>query len=259
MINEKIKIRVSNFVKTIIENDTQAFSFIKKDNSSNINAFLNKLLPNLLLLRKQRRELIHNSIDSALEFTNNNLTERLRNYLDTIIDKVYFNDNYLYNLDDTVWIRPTKENITAFEEIINIETSITQQEISTCIRNMLNEYCILPQFKREQITFNQEVYLLTLAQSYDQAIVLEYNNENLKLLSLQLISGYTYDQNNYVLCFDLNNDCIKALLLHKIKHLYVIDEYYDLNDCVYYELSKIINNQSYTEYETFDIKEENKC
>ena len=117
MDTEKIKIRVSNFVDLIINNDAEAFGFIKKDNTPNINSFLNKLVPNLLFLRKQRREEIHDTISEAMEFNQDKIAEEhIRAYIDTIIDKVYFSDEELERLETDIWIRPNRENICFFNE-----------------------------------------------------------------------------------------------------------------------------------------------
>ena len=58
----KTKIRLSSFVLLIIDNDCQAFGFISKDNSPNRNGFLNKVIPNLVDLRKKRREEIEKTL-----------------------------------------------------------------------------------------------------------------------------------------------------------------------------------------------------
>lgn len=182
MIADKLRIRIADFVDTILYNDTQAFGFIKSDDSANTNAFLNKLIPCLLDVRKERRQLIHGSIDKALEFNDDSITERLRSYIDTIIDDVYFKDSFLNVLSRSIWIRPNKSTMAKFDEIIDQETYITQQDTTACIRNMLNEYAVLPQFKREKIVFRDELGLLGLSYQEDRGIRIEYNGKNYLLL-----------------------------------------------------------------------------
>ncbi|MFI3229067.1 MAG: hypothetical protein R3Y23_02750 [Bacillota bacterium] len=253
MIADKLRIRISDFVDTILYNDTQAFGFIKSDESANTNAFINKLLPCLLTIRKRRRQVIHDSIDTALEFHDDNLTERLRSYIDTIIDDVYFKENYFKDLNRSIWIRPNKNTMVKFDEIIDYETYITQQDTTTCIRNMLNEYAILPQFKREKIVFSEELELLRLSYHEDRGVGIEYNGEKLAVVVVYFVTGYTYDQNNYVFCFDLASKAIRVLLLHKIKRVYLSDEYYNIDQKISDRLRKIIDEQSFVTTELFLI------
>ena len=56
MISSIIKLKVSNFVLQILENDAMKFEFTKKDGEPNINKLLNKLIPNLVYYKKMRRE-----------------------------------------------------------------------------------------------------------------------------------------------------------------------------------------------------------
>ena len=59
ILDEKIKIRISKFLRHEIEECDYDFYFIKQDDEPNLNAFLNKLIPNLLKLKKLRREKIY--------------------------------------------------------------------------------------------------------------------------------------------------------------------------------------------------------
>ncbi len=256
MIADKLRVRISNFVETILYNDTQAFGFVKANESSNTNGFLNKLIPNLLEVRKERRELIHNNISTALEFSDDKLTERMRSYMDTIIDDIYFSDSFLKELKSSIWIRPIKSTMAKFDEIIENETYITQQDTTSCIRNMLNEYAILPQFKREKIAFREELAMLEVSYREDRGLGIEYKSEKLNIVVLEVITGYTYDQNNYVLCLDLENKVMKSLLLHKIGRIYLTEDYFYFDKVVYDKLEDIKRKQTFASEETFEIEED---
>ena len=56
IFDEKFKIRVSLFIKETIDRDAKAFNFVKENGEANYNLFLNKLIPNLVKLNKDRRE-----------------------------------------------------------------------------------------------------------------------------------------------------------------------------------------------------------
>ena len=55
IFDEKFKIRVSLFIRQILEFDAISLGFVKNNGEANINAFLNKLIPNLLKLKKEQR------------------------------------------------------------------------------------------------------------------------------------------------------------------------------------------------------------
>ena len=58
-MNDKIKVKVSSFVANILEIDALRFGFTK-NGKSNKNGLLNKLIPTLVEVRKERRSQIEN-------------------------------------------------------------------------------------------------------------------------------------------------------------------------------------------------------
>ena len=112
-MTDKIKVKISSFVANILENDALRFGFIKND-KSNKNALLNKLIPTLVEVRKARR----NEIEYVLkEEYRREDTENIYNAVNTVIDKVYFSDAELNVLDEYIWIRPSKETMSTYDEI----------------------------------------------------------------------------------------------------------------------------------------------
>ncbi len=228
---------------------------MKADESSNTNAFLNKLIPNMLEVRKERREIIHGSMSNWLEYYDEKLTEGIRDYIDVLMDEVYFGGSHFNDLTSSIWIRPNKENIVKFDEIIENETKITGQTATECIRKMLNEYCTLPQFKREQIVFSEEFEMLNTSYNNDRIARIEYNDEKKLIVVLEFQSGYTYDQNNYILCLDTENKVILSLLLHNIKRVYLTSECIEMQDIIGKRVLEIINEQRFASQEVFEIME----
>ncbi|MBQ1244673.1 MAG: hypothetical protein IIX94_02890 [Clostridia bacterium] len=116
-MTDKIKVKVSSFVANILENDALRFGFTK-NNKSNKNALLNKLIPTLLEVRKARR----NEIEDILKNEYNRKdSENIYNAVNTVIDRVYFNDAELNALEEYIWIRPSKEALLAFDETAGVE------------------------------------------------------------------------------------------------------------------------------------------
>lgn len=73
---------------------------------------------------------------------------------------------------------------------------------------------------------------------------------------MHFITGYTYDQNNYVFCLDLADKKIRVLLLHKIKLIYISDDFYDIDQKISNKLREIIEEQRFVTTEVFSIEED---
>ena len=227
-MTDKIKVKISSFVANILENDALRFGFTKNE-KSNKNALLNKLIPILVEVRKARRNEIENILKS--EFCRDD-AENVYNAVNTVIDKVYFNDAELNVLNEYVWIRPSKENTSTYDEIETSETIITAQEISVYIRGLLNEYSRFPQYKREMLTYDKELDIFSEA-CYTRNILHFRNketNKRYKAFAFNYFYGYLYDQTNYCVIYDLTDKKIKSIPLHNIQDIYPIKQKYKPNE-----------------------------
>lgn len=225
---DKIKIKVSSFLIDILENDALRFGFLK-NGQSNKNALLNKLIPTLIEVRKARR------IDTETVLTrdyNRTDSENIYNAINTVIDQVYFNDVELHNLEEYLWIRPTKEALPSFDEIETSETHITAQEVPVYIRGLLNQYALFPQYKRELFAFDKELDLFSTACLTHQIVHFrdKTTNEHYKAFAFDYVYGYLYDQNNYCIIYDLENALIKAIPLHDICDIYLLKQKHKPNE-----------------------------
>lgn len=227
-MTDKIKVKVSNFVANIIENDALCFGFIKND-KSNRNALLNKLIPTLVEARKTRRNEIENILKNEY---NRDDSENIYNAVNTVIDRVYFSDEELNDLEEYIWIRPSKEAMATFDEIQSSEIFITAQEISVYIRGLLNEYSRLPQYKREVLTFDKEIDIFATACSEHQIVHFrdKETNERIKAFAFHYYYGYLFDQTNYCVIYDIKNKTIRSIPLHRIQDIYMIKQKYKPSD-----------------------------
>lgn len=227
-MTDKIKVKISSFVANILENDALRFGFTKND-KSNKNALLNKLIPTLVEVRKARR----NEIEYVLkEEYQREDTESIYNAVNTVIDKVYFNDAELNVLDEYVWIRPSKDIMYVYDEIETSETLITAQDLSVYIRGLLNEYSRFPQYKREMLVFDKELDVFSDA-CYTRNILHfrdKETNKRYKAFAYNYYYGYLYDQTNYCVMYDINEKIIKAIPLCNIQDIYVIKQKYKPSD-----------------------------
>lgn len=223
-MTDKIKIKISSFVANILENDALRFGFLKNENS-NKNALLNKLIPTLVEIRKARR----NEIENILKNEYNRVdSESIYNAVNTVIDKVYFNDAELNFLEEYVWIRPSKETKATYDEIQTSEVCITAQEVPVYIRGLLNEYSRFPQYKREMLVFDKEMDIFDTACVTHQILYFrdKETNERHKVFAYNYYYGYLYDQNNYCVVFDINNKVIKSIPLCRMQDVYIIKQKY---------------------------------
>ncbi len=223
-MTDKFKVKISSFVANILENDALRFGFTKND-KSNKNALLNKLIPTLVEVRKARRNEIEYVLKEEYQCED---TENIYNAVNTVIDKVYFSDAELNVLDEYIWIRPSKETLATYDEIETSETIITAQETSVYIRGLLNEYSRFPQYKREMLVFDRELDVFSDA-CYTRNILHfrdKETNKRYKAFAYHYYYGYLYDQTNYCIIYDINEKKIKSIPLCNIQDIYTIKQKY---------------------------------
>ena len=228
MFDEKFKIRVSDFLRQVLELDAIAFNFTKANGEGNLNAFLNKLIPNLLRKRKERRVEVLNYAREAfgIDESETIVAETFINEMNILFEKVYFSDSELNQLSQVIWIRPTKENIAVFDEILDSETEITGQEVSVYIRTLLNEYARFPKYKKEQITFSEECGLTLLARESGRILKFRYEGELHRAFVFGCLYDYLEEQGNYVLCYDMEYGIICRYQISEITALHLFDKKY---------------------------------
>lgn len=252
-MTDKIKIKVSSFVADILENDALRFGFMK-NGKSNKNALLNKLIPTLVEVRKARR----NEIESILKNEyNREDSENIYNAVNTVIDRVYFEDEELNVLDEYIWIRPSKETMTTYEEIETSETLITAQEIPVYIRGLLNEYSRLPQYKREVLVFDKELDVFSDA-CYTRHILHFKDKETgdrYKAFAFNYYYGYLYDQTNYCVIYDVNDTTIKAIPLYRIQDIYMIKQKYKPSEQLIEQFQTYADNCDFEEEISVEVEE----
>lgn len=221
-MNDKIKVKVSSFVANILEIDALRFEFIK-NGKSNKNALLNKLIPTLVEMRKERRNQIENILKDEYNRAD---SENIYNAVNTVIDRVYFNDENLGELEEYVWIRPSKERISVFDEIETSEILITAQEFSVYIRGLLNEYCMLPLYKREALVFDNELDVFSNACCSHRILYFRSRstNERRKVFAFDYFYGYWMNSGNYCVFYDINKKIIMATPLYDMQDVYIIKQ-----------------------------------
>ena len=239
-VKEKIKIKVSSFVANILENDALRFGFLNKE-KSNKSALLKKLIPTLVEVRKARRNEIEHILKN--EYCRKD-AESIYNAVNTVIDKVYFSDAELSELEEYVWLRPSKETMATFDEIETSEILITAQELSVYIRGLLNEYSRLPQYKREMLVFDKELDVFSDACLTRNILHFreKETKKRYKVFAYHYYYGYLYDQTNYCVIYDINDKKIKSIPLYKIQDIYTIKQKYKPSELLISLLQEYADN-----------------
>ena len=243
MISPIIKISISDFVLRILQNDAEKFGILKKEKEPNLNRLLNKLIPNLLYFRKARRYEIHRILNE--DFARND-TEAIYECVNTVIDQVYFLDAELQELDEEIWFRPSTKQNAIFNEIEESETKITGQTKTEYIRGLLNEYSRFPQYKRETIAFDNELYDFAQACETSRIFHATVNGKSIRMFAFHYVYGFTYDQTNYLIGYDMTNKVIGAIPLCMIRDSYLVERKYKPSE----ELIELL--QEYYENEEYD-------
>ena len=242
MISNVIKLSISDFVLRILQNDAERFGFLKKEKEPNLNGLLNRLIPNLLHYRKARRDEIHRILTE--NFARND-TEDIYECVNTVIDQVYFSDAELQILDGIIWFRPSKKQNAIFDEIEQSETKITGQTTTEYIRGLLNEYSRFPQYKRETIVFDNELYNFANACETGRIFHATVNGKSIRVFAFHYVYGFTYDQSNYLLGYDMTNGVIGAIPLCKIRDSYVVERKYKPSEKLISLLQEYYENEEY--------------
>ena len=242
MISSVIKLSVSDFVHRILQNDAEKFGFLKKEKEPNLNGLLNKLIPNLLFFRKSRRDEIRRILSE--DFARND-TEAIYECVNTVIDQVYFLDAELQILDDVIWFRPSKKQNAVFDEIEQSETMITGQTTTEYIRGLLNEYSRFPQYKRETIAFDNELYDFATACETGRLFHATVNGKSIRMFAFHYVYGFTYDQSNYLIGYDITNKVIGAIPLSMIRDSYLVDRKYNPSHKLIELLQEYYENEEY--------------
>jgi len=222
MISEKTKIRISSIVLLIINNDCQAFGFISKDNSPNRNGFLNKLIPNLLNARKERRNKIEHVLHK--DFGRKD-SEAIYEAVNTVIDQVYFEDEETEKLNSSFWLRPDKSSIKAFDEIEESELKITYQDYSSYIRGLLNEYSRFPMYKRQVLAFSEECDICRKAFETNQIMLFRYKGVRYRVHFYTILYGFlSTDETNYIIALNTKTWEIRSFDLSFMENPTLIKE-----------------------------------
>ncbi|MBR2970478.1 MAG: hypothetical protein IKC48_01600 [Clostridia bacterium] len=158
---------------------------------------------------------------------------------------MYFSDAELQDLEEVIWFRPSTKQNAVFDEIEQSETKITGQTTTEYIRGLLNEYSRLPQYEREALAFDEELYNYAEACETGKIFHATVNGKSIRMFAFHYVYGFTYDQSNYLLGYDLTNRVIGAIPLCMIRDSYVVERKYKPSNKLVELLQQYYENEEY--------------
>lgn len=159
-MEEKIKIYVSAEVNQVLQKDMQLFEFFKKDHSLNKNAFLNTLIINYYESYQDSNSRIFEKIKEVLLEKNSCKVNEIGEVAFAILKGVreQSDSSEKEKYDQTLSIKPTRASRKTIEYIQNF--LLEQMTMSQYFRDLFTSYSKLPQDKREQIIFKEQVEVI---------------------------------------------------------------------------------------------------
>ena len=252
---DKIKIRISDFVYMILCNDALEFGFHNKNGGVNMSGFLNKLLPNMLQMRRSRKEALFDEIMLTFENVTDEELGKIQDIVERVVDKVYFPDATQGTLVMEVWVRPTKKTSLAFMDMM-VEASVSDNGMSTYLRHLLNEYSKLPEHTRERIVFSEEWDIAMFAGREARATHILANGEHLHGVLVDRVIGIAKDQRTYLFLYEFGTEAIRSVLLKDIVSIYTEDWSCDVPDEALERVMDICNNHLFLEQSKFPKPED---
>ena len=246
-MKDKLKIKVSSFVAGLLDSDAYFFGF-RRNETSNRNAFLNKLIPILVSMRKERRREIEDLLEKECCKEDK---EKIYRATNRVVEKAYFNGEKNGKPEVDFWIRPSKETLSVFDEIEVSEAVITGQKPAAYIRGLLNEYAVWARHIRERIAFSKELYIFEKACRTKH--ILCYYNKTTKKRYKAFAFGHYYkdysEDKNHCVLYDIKRKWIKTISLKELEGAYLIREKYDPSAQLLQDLSEYLEKD---DFEYFD-------
>ena len=200
----KLSVRVSEGVYYQLLADVDDFGFRKSDGSDNHNAFFNQLLPNLIAYRIEKRKNLRDFLEeSIIHCVKENFQNKILYILDDLFDFSYFNDNKEHYHRQTFHFRLNKENIIKLQGFFNDLKTLNQNKTSY-LRNLFNEYANMRKDKRESLCFEYEYALLCNAIENKSSITCSFNSSNYSLIPYKIDLNYV-DGSLYLLALETDN------------------------------------------------------
>ena len=109
-----------------------------------------------------------------------------------------------------------------------------------------------PQYKRERIAFDDELFDFGTACETGKIFHARVNGKSIRMFAFHYVYEFTYDQGNYLIGYNLTNRTIAALPLYKIRESYVVERKYKPSERLISNLQEYYENKDYDEFVSFE-------
>ena len=243
----KLSVRVSEGVYYQLLADIDDFGFRKADGTDNANAFFNQLLPNLIAYRVEKRKDLRKYLENnIIHCIKDNYQDKILYFMDDLFDYSYFDDYREHYHRHTFHFRLNKANIIKLQAFFD-ELAAQNQNKTSYLRNLFNEYANMRKDKREALCFEEESSLLWRAIDNKASITCSFKEENYSLIPYKVDLNYV-DGSLYLLALEMDNPSIcHTFRLCWLRNIVVKDnDEFEFDDKTREKLEYIIEEYDYT-------------
>ena len=220
-----IKLSIPYAVYDTLFRDSYYFGFTKND-TANINGFLNVLIPKLVDYRND----LHLSI-----LDNNNNNSKIAELIEENIYKLYFNKfDFCDNGNVNISLRIGKNNYNKFIQIHDVISSRYNMDFTSFIRSLLVEYSNQRIFKREFLYYFNEVLTIKTA-ILEKRYCTFYTSEEKHYFIPLSIEQSPNNNKNFIVGYNTTDETCMVTPLSSIQQVIPSDHIgeYDEEDCAF--------------------------
>lgn len=203
-MEEKIKVSLSKKLLELLKKDCVDFLIFNKNNTANMNLFINTLIANYYLEFCSNEEDLHDKIRKTLEVVPKTYQESVFDSFLKIINSKTDDKNEKNSC--SLSFKPTAISQNAN---LYIETVISKNEsISSFYRRLFTCYSIKTKNEREKIIFKQTFQQLSHAKAKEQQVIISLKNTNRpsnpRKISIYSVASSNDELFNYLLAYTEN-------------------------------------------------------
>ena len=235
---EKIKINLDKLTLAKLYEDMISFNFYKSDMKINKNGFLNILIKNYFPLYDKEAS---QKINKYSKIVTNHLGINYRSN-EIINDLIKADNMFAFSkkeiLDAHISFKPSNSNFKIIQTILS--KYLPLQSLASFFRSLIEHYLSLPQYKREQIIFNETYSLIKESIEANRKILIHINKEVKEVIPYKIVTNKE-EIYNYLVCIieSPNHLQIHSFHLYKIDYVHLIPEKYIINEDYIQKLEKV--------------------
>lgn len=192
---QTVTVRIPGVLEHFIEAEALRLCFFKPDGRANTNAFINKILPNILAFRSKKKGRLRGYIDANVKTSiKADMQKKVPDLLEDAFDYLYFEVDEL-ECDENFTIRFDVENEEMYAKLF-VRLAGAGIKRSTYLRNLIWQYFNLSTMQRERLCFAEEYRRIAKAMEGEKVVQFFDGKEsvNAQVISLEysVIGEYWY-------------------------------------------------------------------